>query len=242
MSAKERRKISFVRALSRGGSATLCTRGLFQIDGTSQPISLPVQQIKELESQGVIVRDEQKVTSGALTKNWLRRQLATKGEEFLDQHRVKRVDCEGRTVNLNESPLSRLASKGKTGMTFLKPHHVEAGEKLRQLVERAQLRKRITMSYVPDKTASKNGTAAGSSDVSDMALDARREIDRALSMLPVDCADVVIDVCGFEKGLQQVESERGWPRRSAKLVLRIGLEQLARHFGFLHAAIGSATR
>jgi len=102
--------------------------------------------------------------------------------------------------------------------------------------------KRITMSYVPDKTASNNATSAGCNDVSDMAMDARLEIDRALSMLPTDCAGVVIDVCGYEKGLQQVERERGWPRRSAKLVLRIGLEQLARHFGFSQVAIGSATR
>ena len=64
-----------------------------------------------------------------------------------------------------------------------------------------------------------------------MAADARRGLSSIISALPRDCADVVLDVCGLEKGLQVIETERGWPRRSAKLVLRIGLDQLARHLG-----------
>ena len=51
---------------------------------------------------------------------------------------------------------------------------------------------------------------------------------------------MVLDVCGLLKGLQQVESERGWPRRSAKLVLRIGLEQAAGFFGLTGVPAGKA--
>lgn len=65
------------------------------------------------------------------------------------------------------------------------------------------------------------------------------------TVLPADCAAVVIDVCCYDKGLQAIEAERGWPRRSAKLVLRIGLDRLAEHFGLSAATTGpqaAATR
>ncbi|MEO9230043.1 MAG: DUF6456 domain-containing protein [Devosia sp.] len=75
-------------------------------------------------------------------------------------------------------------------------------------------------------------------EISDLAADARREVARLHTVLPRDCAGVVMDVCGLLKGLQEVERDRGWPRRSAKLVLRIGLEQLAQHYGLEPFAMG----
>ena len=71
------------------------------------------------------------------------------------------------------------------------------------------------------------------------AVDARRKLDAVAALLPADCRGVVFDVCGLLKGLQTVETERGWPRRSAKMVLRIGLEQLAVHWGLSAQAQGN---
>ena len=72
-------------------------------------------------------------------------------------------------------------------------------------------------------------------------MDARRKLDEIAALLPPDCRGVVFDVCGLLKGLQVVETERGWPRRSAKMVLRIGLEQLAAHWGLSSVATGRDT-
>jgi hypothetical protein len=157
-------------------------------------------------------------------------------EDFAAQHRLIRNSADGTIINLAESPLSRLAS-GEAA--FLEPHHVEAGERVRRLVERAQLQPRLTMTYSAERTAGNRQQIA--SDISDMAADARRAVADIHRVLPRDCAGVVMDVCGLLKGLQEVERERGWPRRSAKLVLRIGLEQLAQSYGLGPFAVGRAT-
>lgn len=152
--------------------------------------------------------------------------------DFGAQHRIGAVDGEGRQLNLAESPLSRLATGERA---FLAPHHLEAGERVRLLVERSHLQPRVTMNY---SGVTAGGRQTGASDLSDMAVDARRALDAIHRALPAECAGVVIDVCGWLKGLQDVERDNGWPRRSAKLVLRIGLEQLAQHFGLGPYAVG----
>ena len=70
------------------------------------------------------------------------------------------------------------------------------------------------------------------------AMSARQRLNQLALALPADCWGVLFDVCGLGKGLQTVETERRWPRRSAKLVLRIGLNQLAAHWGLEHQAQG----
>jgi hypothetical protein len=154
-------------------------------------------------------------------------------DRFQAQHLVEGVDREGRQVNLAESPLSRLVVGDRA---YLEPHHLEVAERIRVLVEKSQLRPRTTMNYSGATAGGRQPGRAG--DLSDMAIDARRALDQIHRALPAECAGVVIDVCGWIKGLQEVERDRGWPRRSAKLVLRIGLEQLAQHFGLGPYAIG----
>src|SRR5690606_25367154 len=130
----------------------------------------------------------------------------------------------------DDDVLARLAARDAAGSAFLAPHHLAAAERLEQLIRRAQLAPRVTMSYNP---ASVGGARAGNGveTASQGAADARLRLSRLAGMLPADCWGVVFDVCGLGKGLQMIETERRWPRRSAKLVLRIGLDQLRQQFG-----------
>lgn len=140
----------------------------------------------------------------------------------------------------DEMTLSRLAaSRGEDGTAFLLPYHLAAGDRLAALIARARLSPRVTMSYDPARTGSGRGSGNSVAEVSDSAAEARQKVSRIAAQMPGDCWGVVFDVCGLDKGLQQIELERRWPRRSAKLVLRIGLEQLAGTFGLMpHRAEG----
>jgi len=119
---------------------------------------------------------------------------------------------------------------------YLSRHHLEAALRVRRLFLRAHLQPRVTQSF--DALPREAGRRNGAEDISEMAATARKRLSELYTVLPDDCAGVVIDICGFEKGLQQVETERGWPRRSAKLVLRIALDRLAEHYGLSESATG----
>lgn len=239
MSAIDRRTLGFVRALLAGGQVSASDNGLFKVHRGGKSFSLPKARINDLVSAGVIARTGEQITSTANTRTWVKRQLSSGDDAFSNQHRKIVADRTGVSRNLEESPLKRLANAaGQGGKPYLLPHQIVAGERLARLVECAQLRTRVTMAYTATNPGQAKGHANITKDLSDQGLDARRQLDHMQQALPAECAGVVMDVCGFEKGLQLVERERGWPRRSAKLVLRIGLEQLATHFGLNPAATG----
>jgi hypothetical protein len=143
----------------------------------------------------------------------------------------------------DDDVLVRLAT-GRDGTSFLAPHHLAAADRFERLVQRAQLTPRVTTSYSPAHVGGRGHQGNGVETASHSAADARLKLSRLAATLPADCWGVLFDVCGLGKGLQLVETERRWPRRSAKLVLRIGLEQLAGQFGLAaHASgTGAATR
>lgn len=139
------------------------------------------------------------------------------------------------------SAIDRLAPR-RAGETeaFLAPHHLLAANRLERLIARSRLTTRLTMSYDPARAGERRQPGNGATDIADSAAAARQQLHRLAEALPAECWGVLFDVCGLGKGLQTVETERRWPRRSAKLVLRIGLSQLATHWGLTAEAVGSA--
>lgn len=140
-------------------------------------------------------------------------------------------------VNDAESPLAWLARrKDRDGRTFLDAAQLDAGERFRRDIEQAQLLQRVTANWEASINAARRGADAGA--VSEVAIDARRRLARAFNAVGPELAGLLTDVCGYLKGLELVESERGWPPRSAKVVLKIALDRLARHYGLAVEARG----
>ena len=143
-------------------------------------------------------------------------------------------------VNLDESPVAALARRsGKDGKPWLSSDLVTAAERLRRDFEIGQHAAARDRELVGERQfRPPHRRDGGMADLTDMALAARIRVDRALDAVGAELAGVLVDVCCFLKGLETVERERQWPARSAKLVLRIALQSLARHYGLAPMATG----
>ena len=144
------------------------------------------------------------------------------------------------TVDDAESPLAWLARrKGRDGRPLVEPIQVLAGEKLRLQFTRANLTPKTTSNWsAPIMQSRRAGGGGGAAAVADVIVAARQQVHRALDAVGPEFAGLLVDVCCFLKGLEDVERERGWPSRSAKVVLQLGLDRLARHYGLAAEARG----
>jgi Domain of unknown function (DUF6456) len=140
-------------------------------------------------------------------------------------------------VNDAESPLTWLARrKGRDGRALIEPVQMQAGERLRAEFTRAHLMPRTTSNWSTGATrGSKNPTGP---NFTDTVIAARQRVNQALDAVGPEFSGLLLDVCCFLKGLADVEHNRGWPTRSAKVVLQLGLDRLARHYGLSAAARG----
>ena len=143
----------------------------------------------------------------------------------------------GVTIDAAESPLAWLARrKGRDGKAMIEPVQLQAGEQLRADFTRAQLMPRITANWQAPVADGRRGASPGS--FTDAVIAARQRVRHALDSAGPEFAGLLVDVCCFLKGLEQIASERGWPARSGKVVLQLGLDRLARHYGLSRVARG----
>jgi hypothetical protein len=142
-------------------------------------------------------------------------------------------------VNLAESPLAALARrKGPGGEAFLTADLVQAGEKLREDFERAQMGPRVGQNWERFLTAgSDRGAFRNDSGLAEGPRAARERVAAALEDLGPGLADVVLRVCCFLEGLESAERRLGWSARSGKVVLKIGLQRLLKHYRDRHGFV-----
>jgi hypothetical protein len=172
----------------------------------------------------------------------LKRLLADDARDaFGDQHRdIEERDemgADGRRTgrrvryNMAESPLALLARRrDKDGQAFLTDRMVLAGERLREDFELAQMGPRVAQNWDRFLTAGDRGAFAGDGGMAEGPKAARDRVLAALTDLGPGLGDVVLRCCCFLEGLEQLEKRMGWSARSGKIVLRIALQRLCRHY------------
>ncbi|WP_290747793.1 DUF6456 domain-containing protein [Amaricoccus sp.] len=134
--------------------------------------------------------------------------------------------------NLAESPLSVLGRKrDKDGVAYLAADLIEAGERLREDFELAQMGPRVAQNWDRFLTAGGRGQLQAGRGQAEGPQDARVRVAKAMEALGPGLSDIVFRVCCFLEGLETAEKRLGWSARSGKVVLKIALERLAQHYG-----------
>lgn len=133
-------------------------------------------------------------------------------------------------VNAAESPVTVLARRReKDGSPFLGPELVAAAERLREDFELAQMGPRTAQNWERFLTGTDRG-GFGPSGPGEGPRAARERVAAALRDLGPGLGDMALRVCCFLEGLETAERRMGWSARSGKIVLRIALSRLRRHY------------
>jgi hypothetical protein len=223
-----------VEAESAGSSRTLVPiRGGMAENGRS---SVQVATIEGARRRGWIAADG---ASGRIGLTSAGRQALRKSRcriavvAATSNPKAPRIGTEP-VFNPNESPLGWLAvRRDVNGHPLLSATEVAAGERLRADITFAGLSPRVTMTWSANP-ASGSRAAAGAGygrDFTDNVMAARSRVSAALAAVGPGHADILIDVCGHLRGLEDIARSEGWPKRAARLLLRRALSALARHYG-----------
>jgi len=227
----DRRLASFLKALGRGRSGSAAP---------AKPGTAGAELMAVARERGLIEKTGRGWRLSDAGRAWLRRNHAI-DKPFLSQHatmvrRLAEVAGAPQAVNVNaaESPLAWLHSrKGPDGAPLISDPLFVAGERLRGDFTRARLLPSVTSNWSPvaHRVKRRSGEPGGAAALLDSAIAARERVNKALTAVGPELADVLVDVCCFLKGLSEIEKANGWPLRSGKLILQLALTRLARYYG-----------
>lgn len=135
------------------------------------------------------------------------------------------------------SPVARLRQRRDgQGRAALPSLQAEAAERLACDFGQGQMQPRVSTNWerlAMGLTTDRSQGAKLGIDVADGISAAQERVRRALDEAGPEFADVLLDVCCLETGLETVEHQRGWPHRTAKIILGLALDKLAGHYGMI---------
>ncbi|MBU1213422.1 MAG: hypothetical protein KJ587_19470 [Alphaproteobacteria bacterium] len=135
--------------------------------------------------------------------------------------------------NDRESPLAWLRQRrDRQGRSYLSEAQFAAGERLRRDFTYGSMMPCVTSKWSPVIGGASPASAPDRElELRDGQLRARDRFRAALAAVGPEFASLLVDVCCYLTGLEDVEAKSGWPRRTAKVVLLLALSALARFYG-----------
>lgn len=204
-------------------------------------MDIPAAAADAMIANGWLAKGQGGWSLSAAGRAWLeKRQGGIRPLHAQQPGRREMTDPDGITrhlrVNLAESPLDWLARrKDKSGRPFLSRAQVQAGERLRADYETGRMGQKVTASWDMALAASDRrrvrSQARDGLTTNERALAARQRVHDALEAAGPGLDDILLQVCCLSRGLEAAERALNWPRRSARLILRIALQRLALHYG-----------
>lgn len=161
-----------------------------------------------------------------------------------DEKQVSDADGQGGQTtmryNVAESPLTMLARrKDRDGKAFLDNDLVQAGERFREDFELAQMGPRVAQNWDRFLTSGDRGAFGPDAGIGEGPQAARKRVSAALDDLGPGLGDIIMRCCCFLEGLEAAEKRMGWSARSGKVVLRIALQRLRRHYVERHGSVSA---
>lgn len=151
---------------------------------------------------------------------------------FRAQHQIEQFDTSDETLsaprNITQTPLDWLRIHNKNGRINITETEFDAGEKLRQDYEHANQNTNMIVNWNRPINATKNQEYSNTP----LAIaEANQRYSKALAYAGPGLSDILHKTCCELRGLEECETSLGWPKRSGKLMLKLGLARLAIFYG-----------
>lgn len=194
-------------------------------------LTVSAESVAALAAEGWIAR----AADGTYGLTAEGRAFAARSEAAADPFRAQHgavIDLgDGLTRDFAASALDALTHlTDARGRPYLGAAEREAAARLEADFEAAHLRPRLTADpATPPRGTPQDADLTGR--LSGSALDARRRVMAALDAAGPGIKDMLFETVCLSHGLTVTERRLGWPPRSGKALLRLGLQSLAAHYG-----------
>ncbi|SDM06045.1 DUF6456 domain-containing protein [Maricaulis salignorans] len=234
--AQDRSLPRWLLCLSRQGAALgpCITGGGYGVfaggDRRRRPLArLDAGQLRQALASGMLEQTRDGIELGQSGRAAIKRGVAG---SFAAQHRImddrEILGVSGRLervrTNIREDVPGRWAVQ-------LEPQERAAAERFCTDYARSSLRQHTTRNWSLAAEIRQTGWHGGPESASLAAIAAKDRVMDALDALGSGMDQLVVAVCIREESLAAVERRFGWAQRSGKTVLKLALQQLARHYG-----------